>query len=80
MLEDLKSSNKTVGLKQSMKAVEKMTAKQVFIAKDADERVVGRIKELCQKNNIPIVYVDTMKQLGKACDIEVGASVACLLK
>jgi len=63
-----------------MKAVEKMTAKQVFIAKDADERVVGRIKELCQKNNIPIVYVDTMKQLGKACDIEVGASVACLLK
>ena len=80
MLEDLKSSNKTVGLKQSMKAVEKMTAKQVFIAKDAEERVVGRIKELCQKNNIPIVYVDTMKQLGKACDIEVGASVACLLK
>ncbi|HOQ37257.1 MAG TPA: ribosomal L7Ae/L30e/S12e/Gadd45 family protein [Acetivibrio sp.] len=80
MLEDLKSSNKTVGLKQSKKAVEKMTAKQVFIAKDADERVVGRIKELCQKNNIPIVYVDTMKQLGKACDIEVGASVACLLK
>jgi large subunit ribosomal protein L7A len=80
VLEDLKSSNKTVGLKQSMKAVEKMTAKQVFIAKDADERVVGRIKELCQKNNIPIVYVDTMKQLGKACDIEVGASVACLLK
>jgi len=80
VLEDLKSSNKTVGLKQSMKAVEKMTAKQVFIAKDAEERVVGRIKELCQKNNIPIVYVDTMKQLGKACDIEVGASVACLLK
>jgi len=35
--------------------------------------------ELCIKNNIPIVYVDTMKQLGKACNIDVGASVACLL-
>lgn len=80
MLENLKSSNKTVGLKQSVRAVEKMMAKQVFIAKDADERVVGRVKELCLQNNVPIVYVDTMKQLGKACDIEVGSSVVCLLK
>jgi len=56
-----------------------LKAKQVFIAKDADEHVVARIKELCIKNNIPIVYVDTMKQLGKACNIDVGASVACLL-
>ncbi|GAE87403.1 ribosomal L7Ae/L30e/S12e/Gadd45 family protein [Acetivibrio straminisolvens] len=79
MLEVLKNGNKTVGLKQSMKAVEALKAKQVFIAKDADERVVGRIKELCIENNIPIVYVDTMKQLGKACNIDVGAAVACLL-
>lgn len=80
MLEELKSSNKTIGLKQSLKAVEKAMAKQVFIAKDADERVVGKIKELCLKNNTPTVYVDTMKQLGKACGIEVGAAVVCLLK
>jgi len=66
-------------MKQSLKAVESLKAKQVFIAKDADEHVVARIKELCIKNNIPIVYVDTMKQLGKACNIDVGASVACLL-
>jgi large subunit ribosomal protein L7A len=79
VLEILKNSNKTVGLKQSIKAVEALKAKQVFIAEDADERVVARIKELCIKNNIPIVYVDTMKQLGKACNIDVGAAVACLL-
>lgn len=79
MLEILKNGNRTVGLKQSVKAIEKSMAKQVFIASDADERVIGRIKELCLKNNIPIVYVDTMKQLGKACNIDVGAAVACLL-
>ncbi|NMB33509.1 MAG: 50S ribosomal protein L7ae-like protein [Clostridium sp.] len=80
MLGNLKGNKKTVGLKQSMKAIEKMAAKEILIAKDADERVVGRIKDACTKNNIPIVYVDTMKQLGKACDIEVGAAVVCLLR
>lgn len=80
MLENLKCSNKTVGLKQSMKALENGTVKQVFIAKDADERVVGKVKELCQKSNLPITDVDTMKQLGKACGIDVGAAVACILK
>ncbi|NLD50930.1 MAG: 50S ribosomal protein L7ae-like protein [Clostridiaceae bacterium] len=80
MLENLKSSKKTVGLKQSMKVLENDAVKQVFIAKDADERVVGKIKELCQKSNIPVIDVDTMKLLGKACGIDVGAAVACILK
>ena len=53
--------------------------KEILIAKDADERVVGRIKDACTKNNIPIVYVDTMKQLGKLA-FEVGAAVVCLLR
>ncbi|MCX7921184.1 MAG: ribosomal L7Ae/L30e/S12e/Gadd45 family protein [Clostridia bacterium] len=80
MLENLKSSNKTVGLKQSTKALESGTVKQVYIAQDADERVIRNIKELCQKSSVDIVYVDCMKQLGKACGIEVGAAVVCLLK
>jgi len=80
VLENLKSSKKTVGLKQSMKVLENDAVKQVFIAKDADERVVGKIKELCQKSNIPVIDVDTMKLLGKACGIDVGAAVACILK
>ena len=80
MLDSLKSSNKTVGLKQSLKAVENGTAKVVFIASDSDERVVAGIRELCQKGSIEIIQVETMKQLGKACGIEVGAAVVCILK
>ena len=80
MLDSLKSNKKAVGIKQSLKAVESGSAKAVFIARDADEKVVSQIIELCRKNSIEIVYVENMKQLGKACGIEVGAAVSCLLK
>lgn len=80
MLEVLKSSQKAIGIKQSLKAVETHAAKIVFIARDADEKVIGELKALCQKNSVELVFVDSMKQLGKACSIEVGASAACILK
>lgn len=80
MLDNLKNSKKVVGVKQSTKAVENGTAKRVYIAKDADPRIVSNIIELCNKNSIEIVYEENMKQLGKNCGIEVGAAVACILK
>ena len=80
VIEDLKNCNKAVGIKQSLKAVANGNAKVVFIAKDADEKITGSLKELCRTNGIQIEYVDTMKQLGKAVGIEVGASAACVLR
>jgi len=80
VLELLKNSNKAVGIKQTIKAVEADAAKIVFIAKDADEKIVGGLKELCLRKNIDLQYADTMKQLGKACGIEVGASAVCVYK
>ncbi|WP_010244892.1 ribosomal L7Ae/L30e/S12e/Gadd45 family protein [Acetivibrio cellulolyticus] len=80
MIESLRDGNITVGVKQTIKTIEKGAAKVVFIARDADERVVGKVIELCKKDNVQVVYVDTMKLLGKACNIDVGAAVACTLK
>jgi large subunit ribosomal protein L7A len=80
MLESLKTGNKTAGLKQSLKAVEAGRAKAVFIAADADERVVAGLKQLCERNGVSIIPVESMKQLGKACGIQVETAVACLLK
>jgi large subunit ribosomal protein L7A len=80
VLEDLRKVKKTVGTKQSLKAVENGTAKTVFIARDADEKITVNLVRLCEKNAIKVVFVDNMKQLGKACGIDVGAAVAALLK
>jgi len=80
VLESLKNGKKTIGLRQSQKAVEEGLVNVAFIARDAEEKVIRNIKELCENSSIEIVYVDNMKQLGKACGIEVGAAIACLLK
>ncbi len=80
MLDDLKHYKKLVGVKQSTKAIENGIVASVLIAKDCEQRVVRGIIELCEKQSLPITYVDSMKQLGKACGIEVEAAVACILK
>ena len=80
VLESLKGKNKTVGIKQTTKAVAAGNAKAVFIANDADARVTENIVKQCKENSVEIIYVESMKQLGKACGIEIGASAAALLK
>jgi large subunit ribosomal protein L7A len=81
MLEKLKEiPKKTVGTKETLKAVEKQMASVVFIAQDAEEHVVAELKDLCNKMNVEIVPVPTMKELGNACGIQVGAATAAILK
>lgn len=80
MLDDLKQHSKTVGLKQSLRAVEANRVQAVYIAEDADKRVVKRILDLCMEKDIEIRGADSMKVLGKACGIDVGTAVVALLK
>jgi large subunit ribosomal protein L7A len=80
VLENLRNSKKTIGVKQTAKAIENGLAKTVFIAEDAEESVVASLKNLCRQKEIEIVNVENMKQLGKACGIEVGAAAVGLLK
>lgn len=76
----LSSRKKTVGAKQTLKALERGQAKAVFVAKDADRFVVAPILQLSSQKGIPIIQVDTMQSLGKACRIEVGCAVAAILE
>jgi large subunit ribosomal protein L7A len=79
-LDRLKNAkDKTIGTKQTSKAVQKGTAHVVYIAKDADSHVSSPVLKLCEQKGIEVIYVDTMLELGKACGIEVGsASVAII--
>ena len=79
MLEELKSAKKVVGIKQLRKALNAGSVKKVFIAEDADPLLTDPIAERCRQVDIPVISVPTMKQLGAACSICVGAAVAAIL-
>ncbi|AQS57957.1 ribosomal L7Ae/L30e/S12e/Gadd45 family protein [Desulforamulus ferrireducens] len=80
-LEPLKTARKkTIGAKQTAKAVERQQAKQVFWAADAEARVVDPILRNCSSKNIPTIKVDSMKELGRACNIEVGCAIAAIIE
>ena len=81
MLDKLKEApKKIIGTKQTLKAVNKDQVKLVFIAQDGEEHVVSPLKEICREKGIEVVPVSTMKELGEACGIQVGAASAAILK
>ncbi|MFD1954026.1 ribosomal L7Ae/L30e/S12e/Gadd45 family protein [Paenibacillus thailandensis] len=65
-----------VGAKQTTKMLEQGRAVEVYIARDADPRMRDKIAQLCERTAIPIKWVDSMKQLGELCGIDVGAATA----
>lgn len=79
MLEELSTANKIVGVKQLRKALSLGTVKRVYIARDADIRLVQPIFEQCVEEGIEVEYVPSMKLLGEACKITVEAAVAAIL-
>nr|WP_238358045.1 ribosomal L7Ae/L30e/S12e/Gadd45 family protein [Cohnella zeiphila] len=67
-----------VGTKQTAKTVEQGNARMVYVAQDADSRLVGRILQLCKQRGVPVTFVDTMRNLGKSCGIDVGTAAAAV--
>jgi large subunit ribosomal protein L7A len=74
------AGKKVVGFKQSIKAIQNGSANAVYLANDAEARLIETIVELCEENSLEVHYVDTMKDLGKLCGIDVGAATAVILK
>ncbi len=80
-LMELRLANKLkVGTKQAIRAVMDGKAETLFIAKDSEQHVVRSIVDEAKNQSIQVVYVDSMKKLGKACGIDVGAATAVILK
>ena len=80
-LNDLaKHSKINVGVKQSTKAIKANRALAVFIAEDADKLLIQKVIDLAAESMVEIVYVNSMKELGRACNIDVGAATAVIEK
>lgn len=80
MLSELASCQKLVGLKQCTKALKEGRAAKLFVARDAEERVTAPVMRLCEEQGVPVEQVDSMKELGLACHIDVSAAVVAVLK
>lgn len=79
MLSELRSGNKVVGAKQSRRAIREGLARQVFLACDAAPALTGPLLRLCRESRVPVCADRTMRELGQAAGIQVGASVVTLL-
>ena len=80
MLDELKTAKKFVGIKQSLKAINKGIVLEAYVAKDAEPGITGKLITLCEANNIEVFYCDTMNALGEACGIHIGAACAVTVK
>ena len=67
-----------IGTKQTIRALKNHLIQEVIIAKDADPCLTARVVETATELNVPITYVDSMKMLGKACGIDVGAATVAI--
>ncbi|SHH51185.1 ribosomal L7Ae/L30e/S12e/Gadd45 family protein [Tepidibacter thalassicus] len=79
-LQNLKNEKKIVGTKQTTRALKEDKVKVIFIAQDAEKHITKNVEELSKEKGIDIIYVESMKELGRACGIQVGAAVAGMLK
>ena len=80
MPEEFKTARKVVGVRQLSKAIRRGEVLTVFLAKDADPAVTEPVQALAEAAGVQIRWVDSMRALGAACGISVGASAAGTLK
>lgn len=69
-----------VGLKQVIRLIQAGQAACVYLAQDADAFIQKRVQALCGEHGVPVMPVDSMRQLGQQCGISVGAAVAAAIK
>lgn len=68
------------GLKETQKQIVRQNVRILYVADDADTRLVVPIVRAAEEQGVEVVHVPTMAELGRASGIEVGAAVAAILK
>lgn len=80
MIEKVNRNKTVIGRKQTLRALSKNEADVVYISKDADPHVTDDIVEACREQDVRVEYFDNMRELGRACGIDVNAAAAAVLK
>ncbi len=80
MISVLDKDHLMVGYKQTLKALNKNIVNTVYLSQSCDDKLRLTIEEAASKTDASIMYINSMRELGAMCGIEVGASCAVLLK
>ena len=72
------ASQTIIGTKQAVKAMHAGQVLELFVALDADSWVTDPAILLAKEIGIPVNRVESKKELGKACGIQVGAAVVAI--
>lgn len=80
MIQELSGPNKVVGAKQAKRALWDGRAVRLYMAMDADPRLLQPLVQEAVNRQVPVRQVPSMKELGASCGIAVGAAVAVLTK
>jgi large subunit ribosomal protein L7A len=76
----LQAQKFVIGTKQTVKALKEGNVRELIVANDADPKVTVKVVNEALDINVPILYVNSMLKLGKACGIEVGASTVAIIR
>jgi large subunit ribosomal protein L7A len=76
----LQAKRIVIGTKQTVKALKENKIREIVIASDAEPKVTAQVVNEALALNVPILYADSMKKLGKACGIEVSASTVAIIR
>ena len=68
------------GFNQSKKHIKGGTAKTVFLASDAEGKIISAVKELCRTYGVELDSMHTKSELGALCGIDVDCAVCVVLK
>lgn len=80
MISELEKENLAVGFKQVLRALKESKAVKIFISNDCESKISAPLEQAASIDEVEVFYIDTMKELGAMCGIDVGASCAVVLK
>ena len=80
-MENLKSAaKKAVGTKAVLRALASKESARVYVASDIDTFLYQKVTRACAEAAVPVIKVESNKELGKVCGLQIGCAAAAVLK
>jgi len=78
-LDWFKDCRKVIGSKQVKKAIAEGQARVVYLAADAEERIIMPLRQMCSEQGVELNEEYDMATLGRAARVEVKTAAVAIL-